>query len=210
MIDYLQANSTRVAEFFINHLSLSVTAVVISMLLWIPAGVLMARNRRVAEIMDAVSSILYCIPSIAMFAMLITIPFLGLGRTSAVIGLVLYAMLPVTRAVSTGIVNVDRSYIEASRGMGMTDRDIFWQVELPLAVPSIFSGFRIMSIMVVSTATLATYIGERNLGRLISQGLSRSNMQMILTGAVLVSVTALALDAVLAGVEKRLNRYRSE
>lgn len=210
MIDYLQANSARVAEFFINHLSLSVTAVVISMLLWIPAGVLMARNRRVAEIMDAVSGILYCIPSIAMFAMLITIPFLGLGRTSAVIGLVLYAMLPVTRAVSTGIVNVDRSYIEASRGMGMTDRDIFWQVELPLAVPSIFSGFRIMSIMVVSTATLATYIGERNLGRLISQGLSRSNMQMILTGAVLVSVTALALDAVLAGVEKRLNRYRSE
>lgn len=167
----------------------------------------MSRKKKIANIILGVSNVLYCIPSIGMFALLITVPFLGLGRKSAIIALILYSMMPMTRSVYTGITNVDKSLIEAVKGMGMDQKNIFWEVELPMAIPSIFSGFRIMTIMITSTATLATYIGEKNLGRLISQGLSRSNMEMVLTGAVLVSVIAVLLDYILSKIENKLSWY---
>lgn len=170
----------------------------------------MTRNKNFANFIFTISNILYCIPSIAMFAILITIPFLGLGRKSALIALVLYSMMPMTRSVYTGIVNVDKSLIEAVKGIGMNRKNIFFEVELPMAIPSIFSGFRIIAIMITSTATLATYIGEKNLGRLISQGLSRSNMEMIVTGAILVSAITVLLDFILSKVENKLSWYNTD
>lgn len=210
MFDFILANTDNIIVYASNHFSLSISAILISLILWIPVGILMAKNEKAASIVNTISNILYCIPSIAMFAILITIPFLGLGRLSAVIALILYSMMPMTTSVYTGITNVDQSLIEAVRGMGMNSKDILLQVELPLAVPSIFSGFRLMSIMIISTATLATYIGERNLGRLISQGLSRSDMDMVLTGAFLVSAIAIILDYLFLFIENKLNRYETK
>lgn len=207
MFDFILRNSDSISVYAYNHFSLSISAIIISLILWIPLGILMAKNEKIASIVNMISNILYCIPSIAMFAILITIPFLGLGRLSAIIALILYSMMPMTTSVYTGIVNVDRSLIEAVKGMGMDSKDILLQVELPLAVPSMFSGFRLISIMIISTATLATYIGERNLGRLISQGLSRSDMDMVLTGALLVSVIAILLDYLFLLIENKLSGH---
>ncbi|OLS03259.1 carnitine transport permease protein OpuCB [Tissierella creatinophila DSM 6911] len=209
MIEYMSKNTSVITKYTLAHFSLTISAILISLILWIPIGVYMTRNKKVANFIFATSNILYCIPSIAMFAILITIPFLGLGRKSAIIALVLYSMMPMTRSVYTGIKNVDKSLIEAVKGMGMNARNIFWEVELPMAVPSIFSGFRIMTIMITSTATLATYIGEKNLGRLISQGLSRSNMEMVATGAILVSIITLLLDFILSKIEDKLSWYNT-
>ncbi len=202
-------NTNIIIEYTLAHFSLTISAILISLILWIPIGIYMARNEKVAGIIFAVSNVLYCVPSIAMFAILITIPFLGLGRKSALIALVIYSMMPMTRSVYTGIKNVDKSLIEAVKGMGMDAKNIFFEVELPMAVPSIFSGFRIMTVMITSTATLATYIGEKNLGRLISQGLSRSNMEMVATGALLVSIIAVLLDFILSKIEDKLSWYNA-
>jgi osmoprotectant transport system permease protein len=202
-------NSNKIIEYTMAHFSLTISAILISLILWIPLGVYMSRNEKLANIVLGISNILYCIPSIAMFALLITVPFLGLGRKSAIIALILYSMMPMTRSVYTGIKNVDKSLIEAVKGMGMDSKNIFWEVELPMAIPSIFSGFRIMTIMITSTATLATYIGEKNLGRLISQGLSRSNMEMVMTGAVIVSIIAVLLDYILSRIENKLSWYNT-
>lgn len=205
----MSKNTSIITKYTLEHFSLTISAILISLILWIPIGVYMARNKKVANFIFAISNILYCIPSIAMFAILITIPFLGLGRKSAIIALVLYSMMPMTRSVYTGIKNVDKSLIEAVKGMGMNVKNIFWEVELPMASPSIFSGFRIMTIMITSTATLATYIGEKNLGRLISQGLSRSNMEMVVTGALLVSIITVLLDFILSKIEGKLSWYNT-
>lgn len=207
MINYILNNSHKIIQYTMVHFSLTISAILVSLILWIPLGVYMSRKKKIANIILGVSNVLYCIPSIGMFALLITVPFLGLGRKSAIIALILYSMMPMTRSVYTGITNVDKSLIEAVKGMGMDQKNIFWEVELPMAIPSIFSGFRIMTIMITSTATLATYIGEKNLGRLISQGLSRSNMEMVLTGAVLVSVIAVLLDYILSKIENKLSWY---
>lgn len=205
----MSKNTSIITRYTLAHFSLTISAVLISLILWIPTGVYMTRNKKVANFIFAISNILYCIPSIAMFAILITIPFLGLGRKSALVALVLYSMMPMTRSVYTGIENVDKSLIEAVKGIGMNTKKIFLEVELPMAVPSIFSGFRIMAIMITSTATLATYIGEKNLGRLISQGLSRSNMEMVATGAILVSIITVLLDLILSKIEDKLSWYNT-
>ncbi|WP_373897619.1 ABC transporter permease [Haloimpatiens sp. FM7315] len=207
MVEYILSNQDKIIQYTLLHVSLTVSSVLFSLILWVPLGIYMTRNERLAKFVLAISNILYCVPSISMFALLITVPFLGLGRKSAVLALVLYSMMPMTRSVYTGIKNVDVSLIEAMRGMGLNKRQIFFEVQLPMAIPSIFSGFRIMTIMITSTATLATYIGEKNLGRLISQGLSRSNMDMVLTGAVLVSVIAVLLDFILLIIENKLSWY---
>lgn len=207
MINYIFSNLEKIVEYTGAHFLLTISSIVISLILWVPLGVYISKNEKIAKAVLWISDILYCIPSIGMFALLITVPFLGLGRKSAIIALVLYSMMPMTRAVYTGIKNVDKSLIESVKGMGMSNKDIFWEVELPMAFPPIFSGFRIMTVMITSTATLATYIGEKNLGRLISQGLSRSNMEMVFTGALIVSVIAVFLDYVLSKIENRLSWY---
>ncbi|NHM26491.1 ABC transporter permease [Desulfofundulus sp. TPOSR] len=191
-------------EYGHNHLTLVLWAVVISLLLWVPVGVLITRDEKWANRVLGIANTIFCVPSLSLFAVMVTIPFLGLGRRSALIALVLYAMMPLVRNVYQGVKSVDPSVIEAARGMGMNSWRILWEIRLPLATPVIFAGFRVTVVMTTGIAAVATYIGERNLGRLIAEGLTRFNIEMIVVGALLIAGIAIVLDTVLGGLEKKM------
>ncbi len=203
-MQFVNQNSTTIVEYTQNHFELVLTAVLISLLLWVPSGILLTKSDKWARRALAIANIIFCIPSLSLFAVFVTIPFLGLGRQSALLALVLYAMMPLMRNVYDGVKNVDRNVLEAAKGMGMSTGRIMREIRLPLGMPVIFAGFRITVVMTTGIAAIATYIGERNLGRFISEGLVRSNTNMIITGAILISVIAVGLDTFLGLVEKRV------
>lgn len=203
-IRFVQKNTQLLMEYGHNHLTLVLWAVVISLLLWVPVGVLITRDEKWANRVLGIANTIFCVPSLSLFAVMVTIPFLGLGRRSALIALVLYAMMPLVRNVYQGVKSVDPSVIEAARGMGMNSWRILWEIRLPLATPVIFAGFRVTVVMTTGIAAVATYIGERNLGRLIAEGLTRFNIEMIVVGALLIAGIAIVLDTVLGGLEKKM------
>lgn len=203
-ISYLIKNYERIQEYTINQLELVLWVVVIALLIWVPVGLAIARKKKWASSVLSVANTLYCVPSLAMFAVFVSIPFLGLGRRSAIVALALYAMMPMVRNVYQGIVGVDKSIIEAAKGMGMSNNQIMWKIILPLAAPVMFAGFRITAVMTCGIATVASYIGERNLGRLIIYGLSRSDIKMIIVGSLLTAFISVILDALLGLFEKKI------
>ncbi|GAB6171278.1 ABC transporter permease [Paradesulfitobacterium aromaticivorans] len=202
LVDFFQRNTKTIMEYTENHFTLVLSAVVISLLIWVPVGLLLTKNDKWAARVMALANTIFCIPSLSLFAIMVTIPALGLGRKSALLALVLYAMMPLIRNVYDGVKNVDRDVIEAAQGMGMSSGRIMREIQLPLGMPVIFAGFRITVVMTTGIAAIATYIGERNLGRFIQEGLVRSNTSMIIMGALIISIIAIALDTILGAVEK--------
>jgi osmoprotectant transport system permease protein len=213
LANFITRNTETIIEYSGNHFTLVLTTVLISLAIWVPVGLLLTKSDKWAGRVLALANTIFCIPSLSMFAILVAIPYFGLGRKSALFALVLYAMMPLIRSVYDGVKNVDRNVIEAARGMGMSSGRIMREILLPLGIPVIFAGFRITVVMTTGIAAIATYIGERNLGRFISEGLVRSNTPMMVTGALIISVIAVGLDTILGGIEKlivpkglRLNR----
>ncbi len=200
MINYFH----RILEYTVNHFTLVLTVMILSMVLWFSVGVLISRYEMLAGAVLGLGNILFCIPSISLFGLFMTIPQLGLGRRSAVLALGLYAMMPLVRNVYRGIKSVDPRVVEAGQGMGLSSWQLLWQIQVPMAWPVIFAGIRITVVMITGIATVATFIGERNLGRLIHHGITRSNSDMILAGALIVSVVALCLDMLMGLLEKKL------
>ena len=203
----------RIIEYTYNHFSLLLTVIVISLVMWVSVGIIINRYERLAGPVIGLGNILFCVPSISFFGLFITIPALGLGRTSATLALVIYSMMPLVRNVYRGLKSVDRSVLESGQGMGMSKCQIMTKIQLPIALPVIFAGVRVTVVMLTGIATMATYIGERNLGRLLHHGIARSNAEMIITGAVIVSIIALLLDYIFGKIEEKLTspglRYRS-
>lgn len=204
IIAFLMNNFSFILKYAANHFSLIFSAVIISLLLWLPIGVLVSRNEKLANTVLGIANTLYCIPSLALFSFLVAVPAFGLGRKSALLALVIYAMMPLVRNVYQGIKIVDKNVIEAARGMGMSSWRILGEIQLPLAAPVIFAGFRITVVMTTGVAAIAAYIGEKNLGRLITVGLNGYNVEMIVTGALLISLIAIVLDTVLGIFERMM------
>ena len=143
--------------------------------------------------------------ALALFGFLIPVPLIGgIGTRSAVVALVLYALLPIVRNTYTGIQSVDMGAVEAGRGMGMTELQRLRWVEVPLALPTIFAGVRIATVVTVGVATIASAIGAGGLGDLIFRGLTMVDSRLILAGAIPAALMAIALDAILGRIEKRL------
>ena len=161
-------------------------------------------NEKIAAGTISVASFFMSIPSLSLYGLLVAIPGFGLSRRSAVTGLLVYAMLPIVRNIYVALNNVDAEVLEAARGMGMSKRQVFRKVQLPLAIPIVFAGVRIALVMMVGISTLAVYIGERNLGILISQGITRTDLPMIGTGAIFISVLAIGVDMIMGGIQKLL------
>jgi osmoprotectant transport system permease protein len=150
------------------------------------------------------AGILYTVPSVALFALLI--PVLGLGLKPTVLALVLYSQLVLIRNTAVGITEVDPALLQAAQGMGMTNAQRFWRVEVPLAIPVIFAGVRTATVMAIGLASIAAYIGAGGLGVLIFQGISTGNTDQVLTGAVAVSLLALVADGILAYAQRLMRR----
>lgn len=204
VIRFIINNYSRILEYTVNHFSLVLTVLGFSLVLWITVGLLISKYDRYAGSVIGLANILFVIPSISLFGLFVTIPQLGLGRKSAVLALILYAMMPLVRNVYRGVKSVDQSVLEAGRGMGMSGTEILLQIQIPMAWPVVFAGIRVAVVMITGMATVATFIGERNLGRLIHHGITRGNEDMIIAGAVIVSIISLMLDFIMSQVEKKL------
>jgi len=204
VLRYITNNYDRILGYAFQHLVLISIAIVISVTLWVSIGVLIRNQEKMANSVLGLGSFIMAVPSIALYGILISIPGLGLSRQSAVIGLVLYSMLPILRNVYVALNEVDKNILEAAKGMGMSDREILRKVQLPLALPVILAGVRVATVMMVGIATLAVYIGERNLGVLIEQGLTRSRSDMIIVGALVVTVFVVMIDLFIGWFEKKV------
>jgi len=173
----------------------------------IPLGIVLSRRSGWREWTLGLTNVVQTIPSLALFGFLIPLPFLGgIGPHTAIIALVLYALLPMLRNTVTGITNVDASVRESATALGMTPRERLWQVELPLAAPTILAGIRIATVTTIGTATIAAAIGAGGLGVFIFRGLAAVDSVLLLAGAVPAALMALAADRGLEWVERALSR----
>lgn len=206
-IAYISANLPLIGERTLQHVLLVGVAVAVAILTGVPIGIAITQNRRTADAVLYGASIIMTIPSLALFGVLIPIlsPFgYGIGYVPAVIALILYSELPIIRNTYTAITNVDPALREAARGMGMTALQRLREVELPLAVPVILSGVRNAVALTIGIGTIATYIGAGGLGAFIAQGISQTDIRQLLTGAIAVSLLAIAADAALLLLQRRL------
>lgn len=186
-----------------EHLVLVLVATAIAVAVGIPVGIAMTRSPRLARPVLAASSVAQTIPSLALFGFLIPVPLIGgVGARSAVVALVLYALLPIVRNTYTGILQVDRAVLEAATGMGMTPAQRLRMVELPLALPVILAGVRVATVVSVGTATIAAAIGAGGLGTYVFRGLATVDTRLILAGAIPAAVLALVADGLLGALER--------
>jgi len=186
-----------------QHLVLVLVSTGIAAAIGLPLGIAMARRPRLARALLGVAGLLQTIPSLALFGFLIPLPFIGgIGTRTAIVALVLYALLPVLRNTYTGILQVDRAVVEAATGMGMTPSQRLRMVELPLALPVILAGLRIAAVVSVGTATIAAAVGAGGLGTYVFRGIATLDTRLILAGAIPAALLALLTDALLGAVEK--------
>jgi len=199
---FIVEHRDKMLQLTIQHVHVVAVSVVLATILGVLIGIFITRNKRLADSVLYVAGIIMTIPSIAMFGILI--PIVGIGFTPAVIALVLYGQLPIIRNTYTAITGVDPAIIEAGRGMGMTERQLMLRIRLPLATPVILAGVRTAVVMNVGIAAIAAYIGAGGLGKYIFWGISRTWDQMVVAGAIGVSVIAILADWILGRLEKRL------
>ena len=171
----------------------------------LPLGILLTRRAALKKPVLAFAGVMQTVPSLALFGFLIPLPLLGIGARTATVALILYALLPIIRNTVAGIEGVERSVREAAVAMGMTDRQILRQVELPLAAPVILAGVRVATVITVGVATVAAFIGAGGLGTLIYRGLRQYDNALILAGAIPAALMALALDWLIGRVEARMD-----
>lgn len=200
LIDTIRDRSDLIIDSFVQHIFLSFVALFIAIIIAVPLGMFVSKYRRLAEPIIGVTAILQTIPSLALFGFLV--PLIGIGSKTALVALVIYALLPIVRNVYTGITSVDQSIIEAGSGMGMTPNQVLLKIELPIALPFIMAGIRTATVLTVGIATLATFVGAGGLGDIIYRGLQSYNNALVFAGAVPVALLAILFDVLLKLVEK--------
>jgi osmoprotectant transport system permease protein len=188
----------------LRHMEVSAMAVLISVFIAIPSGILITRFRNIAHLVVNSANIGQTVPSLAILGLVI--PILGIGLKPAVFALVLRGVLPIINNTYSGITNVDRSLTEAGRGIGMKDRQILTLVELPLSFPVIMAGIRTATVLSISIATLAALIGAGGLGDLIFQGIVMADRNLLLAGSIPTAILAIGTDMLLGVVERRLGK----
>ena len=204
---FIVANLPAIGERTVQHVSIVGVAVALAILTGVPIGIVITQNKRAADIVLYVAAIIMTIPSIALFGIMIPILALfgqGIGYLPAVIAVLLYSQLPIIRNTYTAITNVDPALREAARGMGMSPLQRLTQVELPIAVPVIMAGMRIAVVINIGITAIATYIGAGGLGAFISRGISQTDSRQLITGALAVSLLAIAADYVLLWLQYQL------
>jgi osmoprotectant transport system permease protein len=204
-VHFMMQNREQVLELTWEHLWLVGVSTLLAVMVGLPLGIMIARWPRWNRPVLAAANIAQTIPSLALFGLLLSVPWLGARADRlAILALTLCALLPVIRNTYAGSCGVDPAVVEAGRGMGMTDRQLLWRVELPLAVSVILSGVRVAVVISIGLATIAAAIGAGGLGEFIYRGLAMVNNQLILAGAVPAAVLALSADWGLGWVERRL------
>ena len=206
-LKFILENLPAIGQRTLQHISIVGVAVGLAILTGVPIGILITQSKRAADIVLYIASMIMTIPSIALFGVMIPVLSLigqGIGYLPAVIAVLLYSQLPIIRNTYTAISNVDPALREAARGMGMSSLERLRHVEIPLAIPVIMAGVRIAVVMNIGITAIATYIGAGGLGAFISRGISQTDSRQLITGALAVSLLAIAADYLLLWAQHRL------
>ncbi|MGB2589412.1 MAG: ABC transporter permease [Candidatus Acidiferrum sp.] len=189
----------------LDHLALVVIAMLIAIAISLPLGMLIVQHRRLRVIALGIASVFQTIPSLALFGFLIPIPFIGgIGRRTAIVALVLYALLPILRNTYVGLTSIDPAILEAAEAMGMTSAQILLRVRFPLALSIILAGIRTATVITIGVATIAAAIGAGGLGTFIFRGVAMVSDAVILAGAIPAALLAILADILLGLLERRL------
>jgi osmoprotectant transport system permease protein len=202
-------NRDQIFSATLEHLALVGAAMLIAILIGVPSGILVTRQKWLEKPIIGLANIAETIPSLALLGFLLPVPWLGeRAERLAIAALALYALLPIIRNTATGIEGVDPNVREAARGMGMTDAQILVKVELPLAFSYLLAGIRVATVLTIAIATIAAAVGAGGLGEFIFRGLAMVNNQLILAGAIPAALLALIADFLLGALEKRVSYAR--
>jgi osmoprotectant transport system permease protein len=202
----VQGLTGEIVDLTLEHLMLVGVAMSIATAIAIPVGVLLTRRAPLRRWVLGFANVMQTVPSLALFGFLIPIPLLGgIGKRTAIVALVLYALLPILRNTLAGILAVDPAVRESAVAMGMTGRQLLWRVEMPLAVRTILAGVRVATVTTIGTATIAAAIGGGGLGVFIFRGLSSVDTTLILAGALPAALIALLADGGLGWLERELS-----
>jgi osmoprotectant transport system permease protein len=206
MLDFLKANWSDILAHIAQHLWLVTISIAIAIAIGLPLGILITRRKRLRGPVLGIANVMQTIPSLALFGFLIPLPFIGgIGPRTAIVALVFYALLPIIRNTVTGILGVDHNVREAAVAMGMTDRQVLLQVELPLAMSVILTGVRVAVVITIGVAIIAAEVGAGGLGEYIFRGLRLDDNRLLLAGAVPSALMALVADFGFGVIEKHFD-----
>ena len=195
-------------DFFLKltleHLKISGISIIIATLIGGILGILISEYKKTSTLVLSITNFLYTIPSISLLGFLI--PFSGIGNTTAIIALTIYALLPMIRNTYAGIDNIDKSIIESARGMGSTEFQILYKIKIPLATTVLLAGFKNMVVMTIALAGIASFIGAGGLGIAVYRGITTNNQTMTIAGSLLIALLALLCDLIIGGIEKIIKR----
>jgi osmoprotectant transport system permease protein len=204
VFDYMIKNSGEVFRRLIEHMQITLFAVLLAIVIGVPLGILVSKNKKLGNGILAVANVFQTIPSLALFGFIIPLPVIGgIGYRPAVIVLFLYALLPIIKNTYIGIEGVDDAIVESARGMGMTPIQILFMVTLPISFPVLMGGIRVATVINIGTATIASLIGAGGLGDFIFRGISMSDNSIILAGAIPTTILALLIDSLMGLAEKK-------
>ncbi|GIJ00360.1 osmoprotectant transport system permease protein [Sediminihabitans luteus] len=193
--DYVQTNWDDISARLVEHTTLTIEAVVIGFVIALPLAALAANVRWLSGAIIGTASVLYTIPSLALFAILA--PILGIGRTPVLVGVVVYALLVMIRNTVAGLAGVDPDVVDAARGLGYGRARLFWTVEMPNALPGVITGLRLATVSTVALVTVGVVVGYGGLGQLMFRGFQTFYRAEIVTATLLCVLLALVLDLLL-------------
>ena len=205
LLDFLVRQRVEIVTRTVEHLWLVVAAMSIAVVIGIPLGIALVERRTMRRWVLGVANVIQTVPSLALFGILIPVPLLGgIGSSTAIVALTLYALLPILRNTLAGISGVDPAVLEAARAMGMTSRQTLWHVQLPLSMGVLMAGVRVATVVTIGVATIAAAIGAGGLGVFIFRGVAMASNPVILAGAIPAALLALVADLLLGLLERRL------
>lgn len=202
---FLQENLSLTLFLTWEHIWLVGISLTIAMFTGVPIGIIITKNKQLAQKVIGGANVIMTVPSIALFGLMLPVLAIvghGLGKVPAIIALVLYSLLPIIRNTYIAIKNVDPAIVDAGRGMGLSKWELLKEVEIPLAIPVILAGLKTAAVMNIGIAAIAAYIGAGGLGVFIQQGIARSHESMILAGALAVSLLAIIVELGMSLLER--------
>lgn len=209
-MNFIFTHKREVATLTAEHLWLVGVSMLLAIAIGVPLGILLTRQPKWKALVLGSTNVIQTIPSLALFGLLLPLPWLGARADRlAIVALALYALLPIVRNTYVGIAGISPPVREAAIAMGLTSTQLLWHVELPLALPVMLAGIRVAAVITIGVATIAAAIGAGGLGEYIFRGIAMVDNGVILAGAIPAALIALAADLLLSGVEKLLVRHRS-
>jgi osmoprotectant transport system permease protein len=204
---FMLENRAEVWARSVEHIGLVAASMAIALAIGLPLGIAIVGRKALQRWVIGAANVVQTIPSLALFGFLIPVPWIGgVGASTAIVALSLYALLPILSNTSTGIAEVDPAVVEAARGMGMTPGQVLWQVQLPLAAPVLLAGIRIATVLCIGIATIAAAVGAGGLGVFIFRGVAMVNNSVILAGAIPAAILAIAADFGLGLLQRGIAR----